>query len=76
MTRQVSAQELADRLGVSIFTVRRLIRQGRLRAEMVEGDYRIDPSDLAAFLRDREIPRLRPQRRGDVDIESDPGDRG
>ena len=70
MTRQVSAQELADRLGVSIFTVRRLIRQGRLRAEMVEGEYRIDRSDLAAFLRERELPQLRPDVSGDGDIEA------
>ena len=72
MTSQVSAQELADRLGVSIFTVRRLIRKGRLRAEKVEGEYRIDHSDLAAFLRERELPELKPN--GNVNREAEAND--
>lgn len=56
----ISAQELADRLGISIFTVRRHVRSGRLVAEAGEGGLRIRREDLVAFLESREIPVFPP----------------
>jgi excisionase family DNA binding protein len=47
-------QEIADRLKVSPFAVRRWIREGRLRAVLLGGKktgYRIRESDLNAFLK-------------------------
>ena len=57
MTTYLSAQEVADRLGVSVFTIRRYIRTGKLRAVKLDGQYRLSPDDLAEFLRSREIPQ-------------------
>ncbi len=51
-----SAQEVADRLGVSIFTIRRHIRSGRLVARREAGTWQIRRQDLEAFLLEREIP--------------------
>lgn len=58
MTTYLSAQEVADRLGVSVFTIRRYIRTGKLRAVKLDGQYRLSPDDLAEFLRSREIPQV------------------
>lgn len=55
MSEYYSTQEVADRLGVSVFTIRRYIRAGKLRAVKLEGVYRVRRQDLAAFLREREI---------------------
>lgn len=55
MSEYYSTQEVADRLGVSVFTIRRYIRAGKLRAVKLEGVYRVRRRDLAAFLREREI---------------------
>jgi excisionase family DNA binding protein len=51
----LSVQEVADRLGVSVFTVRRYIRAGKLRAIKLDGVYRLSRQHLADFLREREI---------------------
>ncbi len=51
----LSVQEVADRLGVSVFTIRRYIRAGKLRAIKLEGVYRLSREDLSEFLRSREI---------------------
>ncbi|MCB0215718.1 MAG: helix-turn-helix domain-containing protein [Chloroflexi bacterium] len=56
----ISAQELADRLGISIFTVRRYVRTGRLVAQQDQDDLRIRREDLAGFLESREIPVFPP----------------
>lgn len=49
-----SVPQVAEHLGKSKHTVYRLIRQGDLRAIMVQGTLRIRPGDLAAYL-DRNI---------------------
>ncbi len=58
MSTYLSAQEVADRLGVSVFTIRRYIRTGKLRAVKEDGQYRLSRDDVAEFLRSREIPQL------------------
>ena len=50
-----TTQEVADRLGVSVFTIRRYIRAGKLRAVKLDGVYRVQREELASFLREREI---------------------
>ena len=55
VTTYLSTQEVADRLGVSVFTIRRYIRTGKLRAVKLDGQYRLSRADLADFLRSREI---------------------
>jgi excisionase family DNA binding protein len=51
----LTVQDVADRLGVSVFTIRRYIRAGKLRAVKLDGGYRLSRDDLADFLRSREI---------------------
>lgn len=51
----LSVQEVADRLGVSVFTIRRYIRAGKLRAIKLDGVYRLSREDLGEFLKSREI---------------------
>jgi excisionase family DNA binding protein len=55
MDNYVSTQDLADRLGISVFTIRRYIRAGKLRAVKLDGVYRVSRDDIAEFLRSREI---------------------
>ena len=55
MTTYLSTQEVADRLGVSVFTIRRYIRAGKLRAVKLDGAYRLSRDDLADFLKSRAI---------------------
>jgi excisionase family DNA binding protein len=55
MDTYVSTQELADRLGVSVFTIRRYIRAGKLPAVKLDGVYRVSREDIAEFLKSREI---------------------
>lgn len=55
MTSYLSTQEVADRLGVSVFTIRRYIRTGKLRALKLDGSYRLSHDDVGSFLRSREI---------------------
>lgn len=55
MTTYLSTQEVADRLGVSVFTIRRYIRTGKLKAVKLDGVYRLSREDLAEFLKSREI---------------------
>jgi excisionase family DNA binding protein len=55
MSTYLTTQEVADRLGVSVFTIRRYIRAGQLRAIKLDGVYRIGRDDMAAFLKAREI---------------------
>lgn len=55
MSEYLTTQEVADRLGVSVFTIRRYIRAGMIRAVRLEGGYRLSRDDLAEFLKSREI---------------------
>lgn len=67
-----TTQEVADRLGVSVFTIRRYIRGGMLRAVKLEGLYRVRRGDLAAFLSAREIGDIpEPPSGGPIDQPTD-----
>jgi excisionase family DNA binding protein len=55
MDTYVSTQDLADRLGVSVFTIRRYIRAGKLPAVKLDGVYRVSREDIIEFLKSREI---------------------
>lgn len=55
MDEYIPVQELADRLGLSIFTVRRMIRAGEIAVDRGRTDA-VKRSDLQDFLRDRELP--------------------
>lgn len=51
MTKQLySAEEVAERLGLHVRTVRGYLRDGRLRAVRIGKQYRITPDDLEAFV--------------------------
>jgi excisionase family DNA binding protein len=65
----LSPEEVGDRLGVSVYTVRRWIKTGQLRAFKPGKEYRVQASDLEEFLRAREV---RPKLQGP---QSDPGQR-
>jgi excisionase family DNA binding protein len=51
----LSLPEAADRLGVSVYTVRRWIKDGKLRAFRPGKEYRIREVDLEEFLQAREV---------------------
>jgi excisionase family DNA binding protein len=51
----LSLQEAGDRLGVSVYTVRRWIQTGKLRAFKPGKEYRVREADLEEFLRAREV---------------------
>ncbi len=55
ISQYLTVQEVADRLGVSVFTIRRYIRAGKLRAVKLDAAYRISREDMSEFLRSREI---------------------
>jgi excisionase family DNA binding protein len=58
----LSPEEVGERLGVSVYTVRRWIKTGRLRAFRPGKEYRIQESDLEEFLRAREVRPKAPRR--------------
>jgi excisionase family DNA binding protein len=51
----LSPQAAGDQLGVSVYTVRRWIQEGRIPAYKPGKEYRIRESDLEEFLRTREV---------------------
>jgi excisionase family DNA binding protein len=51
----LSLSEAAERLGVSIYTVRRWIKDGKLRAFRPGKEYRVQEADLEEFLAAREV---------------------
>lgn len=51
----LSPEQVGERLGVSVYTVRRWIKDGRLRAFKPGKEYRIQVRDLEEFLRAREV---------------------
>ena len=55
MEPYLSTQEVADRLGVSVFTIRRYIRAGKLKAVRLDAGFRVSREDIAEFLRAHEI---------------------
>jgi excisionase family DNA binding protein len=62
----LSPQEAGDRLGVSVYTVRRWIQEGRIPAYKPGKEYRIRDSDLEEFLQTREV---RPKGRASSPLE-------
>ncbi len=55
MDTYLSTQEVADRLGVSVFTIRRYIRAGKLKAVRLDAGYRVSRESIAEFLRAHEM---------------------
>jgi putative resolvase len=51
----LSVDEVAERLGVSVYTVRRWIHTGHLRAYKPGRGYRVREADLEEFLRDKRV---------------------
>ena len=58
----ISPEGVGERLGVSVYTVRRWIKTGQLRAFKPGKEYRIQQSDLEEFLRAREVRPKAPRR--------------
>jgi methanogenic corrinoid protein MtbC1 len=56
MTIRSDLQAAADELGVHYQTAYRWVRSGRLRAELVNGRYMVDPASLAALASARHAP--------------------
>lgn len=68
----LSAQQVADRLGVHPRTVHRYVREGRLAASKVGNRYRISPTEVRAFLggdADSSTLEAAPAARADVTVE-------
>jgi excisionase family DNA binding protein len=58
----LSPQEAGERLGVSVYTVRRWIKEGKLRAFRPGKEYRVREADLEEFFRAREVrPKVEAQ---------------
>lgn len=51
----LTTKDIAQRLNISVSTVRRYIRAGKLKAVKLERAYRISPHDFERFLKEREI---------------------
>jgi excisionase family DNA binding protein len=58
----LSPQEVGDRLGASVYTVRRWIKTGDLPAFKPGKEYRVRQSDLEEFLQAREVRPKAPSR--------------
>jgi excisionase family DNA binding protein len=58
----LSPQEVGDRFGVSVYTVRRWIQEGRIPAYKPGKEYRIRETDMEEFLRAREVRPKAPRR--------------
>jgi excisionase family DNA binding protein len=46
----LSVEQVAERLGLHVKTIRNYVREGRLKAVRIGKQYRIAPSDLAAMI--------------------------
>ena len=54
----LSLREVADRLGVSQMTVRRLIRRGELIAVKVGGQYRVSEESLQRYILEHQTGKI------------------
>ncbi|MFN8482651.1 MAG: helix-turn-helix domain-containing protein [Anaerolineae bacterium] len=54
----LTTEDIAEQLQISVYTVRRYIRSGKLRSVKLEGSYRIRRSEFERFLRAREIGEI------------------
>jgi excisionase family DNA binding protein len=52
-TKLMTVDEVAEYVGLTSFTVRRLIKKGALPAAKVGRAYRFKPEDLNAYLREQ-----------------------
>ena len=55
----LSLQDVADALGVHYMTAYRYVRTGRLPAAQVNGQWRVEQSDLDSLRRSRRVPAVR-----------------
>jgi excisionase family DNA binding protein len=55
MEELLSPEEVGERLGVSVYTVRRWIKEGKLRGFKPGKEYRVRVADLEEFFRAREV---------------------
>ncbi|MFA5794697.1 MAG: helix-turn-helix domain-containing protein [Candidatus Brocadiia bacterium] len=53
MAKLMSIKEAAERLGISIFTVRRLIQRGQLPASKIGHQWRLDQDALELYIKSR-----------------------
>lgn len=53
----LSVEQVARRMNVTIFTVRRWLKTGILTGYKVSGEWRVAPSDLEALLRKSKRPK-------------------
>jgi excisionase family DNA binding protein len=51
----MTIREAAERLGIAEKTARQYVKQGKIRSLFMGGKYRIEPEDLEAFVRSREL---------------------
>ena len=51
----LTTEDIAEQLQISVYTVRRYIRSGKLRAVKLEGSYRIRRTEFERFLKAREM---------------------
>jgi excisionase family DNA binding protein len=68
----LSPDVVGERLGVSVYTVRRWVKTGQLRAFKPGKEYRIREADLEHFLRAREVKGPDPAAWGAQEDRADP----
>jgi excisionase family DNA binding protein len=51
----LTTEDIAEQLQISVYTVRRYIRSGKLRSVKLEGSYRIRRTEFERFLKAREM---------------------
>jgi len=61
---ELTTPQTAERLGVSVDWVNKLIRAGKLSARMIGRDWLVDPESVAHYRATRRAPG-RPRKRGD-----------
>ena len=59
--RALTARQVADRLGVNVATIYRMVKSGELNAIWVGGVIRVMPEDLEAFIRNAATPADAPR---------------
>ena len=70
MIKTYTAAEASEVLHVSVQTVIRYIRHGRLRASRIGKNYLIEAGDLESFIRSAEVEPDKPQAGSDKEEES------